>query len=205
MARGRKRKAGRRHPCGKLVPASVGETQREVVATVLEARQRPLRRPTERQAKDDRLGTALGRAAFAGKITADQYAAGEMYGEIMARNRAVMGLPMDQPRSVAALLYQQGIFGGVRLTMIRIWSRRFAAARGNHDAAHSRPRCAWCGWSQAQRPGSCSGLPRGRSIELVGSRPRQPWPWSGCPVPSFPCRQRQFVTRFTRPSSEVTN
>jgi hypothetical protein len=111
VARGRKRKAGRRHPCGKLVPASVGETQREVVATVLEARQRHYG-VTERQAKDDRLGTALGRVAFAGKITADQYAAGEMYGEIMARNRAVMGLPMDQPRSVTALLINEGIFGG---------------------------------------------------------------------------------------------
>jgi len=111
VARGRKRKAGRRHPCGKLVPASVGETQREVVATVLEARQRHYG-VTERQAKDDRLGTALGRVAFAGKITADQYAAGEMYGEIVARNRAVMGLPMDQPRSVTALLINEGIFGG---------------------------------------------------------------------------------------------
>jgi hypothetical protein len=111
VARGRKRKAGRRHPCGKLVPASVGETQREVVATVLEARQRHYG-VTERQAKDDRLGTALGRVAFLGKITSDQYAAGEMYGEIMARNRAVMGLPMDQPRSVTALLINEGIFGG---------------------------------------------------------------------------------------------
>ena len=111
MARGRKRKAGRRHPCGKLAPATVGETQREVVATVLEARQRHYG-VTARQAKDDRLGTALGRVAFAGKITADQYAAGEMYGEIMARNRAVMGLPMDQPRSVTALLINEGIFGG---------------------------------------------------------------------------------------------
>jgi len=111
VARGRKRKAGRRHPCGKLVPASVGETQREVLATVLEARQRHYG-VTARQAKDDRLGTALGRVAFAGNITADQYAAGEMYGEIMARNRAVMGLPMDQPRSVTGLLINEGIFGG---------------------------------------------------------------------------------------------
>ncbi len=111
MARGRKRKAGRRHPCGKLVRASVGETQREIVATVLQARQRHYG-VTVRQAKDERLGTALGRLAFAGKITADQYAAGEMYGEIMARNRTVMGLPMDQPRSVTSLLINEGIFGG---------------------------------------------------------------------------------------------
>ena len=99
MSRGRKRKAGRRHPCGKLAPASVGETQREAMSTVLEARQRHYG-VTAKQAKDKRLGSALGRLAFSGKITADQRAAGEMYGEIMARNRAVMGLPMDQPRSV---------------------------------------------------------------------------------------------------------
>lgn len=142
MARGRKRKAGRRHPCGKLVPASVGETQREVVATVLEARQRHYG-VTERQAKDDRLGTALGRVAFAGKITADQYAAGEMYGEIMARNRAVMGLPMDQPRSVTALLINEGIFGGSAADhdpdLVEKVRRRAAAAimmlrTADHDA-----------------------------------------------------------------------
>ncbi|MBB6190853.1 hypothetical protein FHS51_001073 [Sphingobium wenxiniae] len=111
MARGRKRKAGRRHPCGKLVRASVGETQRDAVATVLQARQRHYG-VTAKQAKDKRLGTALGRLAFSGKIAADQYAAGDMYGEIMARNRAVMGLPMDQPRSVTGLLINEGIFGG---------------------------------------------------------------------------------------------
>lgn len=111
MAHGRKRKAGRRHPSGKLVQPSSGETQREVVATVLQARQRHYG-VTAKQAKDERLGSALGRLAFAGKITADQYGAGEMYGEIMARNRAVMGLPMDQPRSVTGLLINEGIFGG---------------------------------------------------------------------------------------------
>lgn len=108
MARGRKRKAGKRLPCGKR-PRE--ESQQEAMATVLEARQRHYG-VTARQAKDERLGTALGRLAFAGQITADQYAAGQIYGEIMARNRAVMGLPMDQPRSVTALLINEGIFGG---------------------------------------------------------------------------------------------
>lgn len=108
MARGRKRKAGRRLPCGKR-PRE--ESQRDAMATVLEARQRHYG-VTPAQAKDDRLGTALGRLAFAGLIDADQYAAGQIYGEIMARNRAVMGLPMDQPRSVTALLINEGIFGG---------------------------------------------------------------------------------------------
>lgn len=111
MARGRKRKAGQRHPSGKLVQPGTGELQREAMATVIEARQRHYG-VTAKQAKDERLGTALGRIAFAGKITADQYAAGDMYGGIMARNRAVMGLPMDQPRSVTALLINEGIFGG---------------------------------------------------------------------------------------------
>ena len=108
MARGRKRKAGRRLPCGKR-PRE--ETQREVMSTVLEARQRHYG-VAAGQAKDERLGTALGRLAFANRISPDQYAAGQLYGEIMARNRAVMGLPMDQPRSVTALLINEGIFGG---------------------------------------------------------------------------------------------
>src|SRR5690606_42052243 len=59
-----------------------------------------------------RVGRAIGRLALTGSITAEQLAAIEMYGEIMARNRAVMGLPMDQPRSVTALLNNEGIFGG---------------------------------------------------------------------------------------------
>jgi hypothetical protein len=81
------------------------------MSTVLEARQRHYG-VSARQAKDERLGTAIGRLAFAGTISADHFAAGQLYGEIMARNRAVMGLPMDQPRSVTALLINEGIFGG---------------------------------------------------------------------------------------------
>jgi hypothetical protein len=111
MARGRKRKAGCRHPSGKLVQPGKAETQREATKTALGARQRHYG-VSARQASDERLGTALGRAAFAGKITAGQFAAGELYGDIMARNRAVLGLPMDQPRSVTALLINEGIFGG---------------------------------------------------------------------------------------------
>lgn len=108
MARGRKRKAGKRLPCGKR-PRE--ENRKEAMATVLEARQRHYG-VTATRAKDERLGSALGRLAFAGLIDPDHYAAGEMYGEIMTRNRAVMGLPMDQPRSVTSLLINEGIFGG---------------------------------------------------------------------------------------------
>lgn len=111
MARGRKRKAGKRHPSGKLVQPRLEETQREVMSTVLEARQRHFG-VSERQAKDERLGTPLGRLAFVGAITLSQYAAGELYGETMARHRAVVGLPPAQPRSVTGLLINEGIFGG---------------------------------------------------------------------------------------------
>lgn len=110
MARGRKRKAGRRHPCGKLVQPGKAETLREVTATVLAARQRQYG-VTARQAKDERLGSAIGRLAFAGKITAEQLAAAELYGDLMARNRAVMGLPPIHPHSATGLLLDEGIFG----------------------------------------------------------------------------------------------
>lgn len=110
MARGRKRKAGRRHPCGKLVQPGKAETLREVTATVLDARQRQYG-VTARQAKDERLGSAIGRLAFAGKITAEQLAAAELYGDLMARNRAVMGLPPIHPHSASGLLFDEGIFG----------------------------------------------------------------------------------------------
>lgn len=111
MAKGRKRKTGRRHPSGKLVQPGSAESQREAMATVLEARQRHFG-ISARQARDERLGTALGRLAFAGKITPDQFAAAELYGELIARCNAVMGLPSEQPRSVTGLLINEGIFGG---------------------------------------------------------------------------------------------
>ncbi len=110
MARGRKRKAGRRHPCGKLVQPGKAETMREVTATVLDARQRQYG-VTARQAKDERLGSAIGRLAFTGKITAAELAAAELYGDLMARNRAVMGLPPIHPHSATGLLLDEGIFG----------------------------------------------------------------------------------------------
>lgn len=112
MAKGRKRKAGKRHPCGKLVQASAGETQREVMATVLEARQRHYG-VTAKQARDERLGTALGRLTFCGVINAEQFAAGQKYGEIYHRHHAVMGLPMPFPASVTGILASDGVLGGV--------------------------------------------------------------------------------------------
>lgn len=112
MSRGRKRKHGRRHPSGKLVQLSGAETQREIMATVVQARRRHYG-VTAREACDARLGSALGRLGFHGVITPDQYSAGQVYATIIVRYRAVMGMPMDQPRSVTSLLANEGIFGGV--------------------------------------------------------------------------------------------
>jgi hypothetical protein len=112
MAKGRKRKAGKRHPSGKLVQPSAAETQREVMSTVLEARQRHYG-VTAKQARDERLGTALGRLAFTGGITTEQYAAGQKYAEIYYRHHAVMGLPMPFPASVTGILASDGVLGGV--------------------------------------------------------------------------------------------
>jgi len=111
VAKGRKRKAGKRHPSGKLVQPSGAETQREVMATVLDARQRHYG-VTARQARDERLGTALGRLAFGEVITAEQHAAGQKYAEIYHRHHAVMGWPMPFPASVTGILASDGVLGG---------------------------------------------------------------------------------------------
>jgi hypothetical protein len=108
MSRGRKKKPGKRHACGKRLRS---ETQHEAMSTVLEARQRHFQ-VTPRQARDERLGTALGRLAFREVITPDQYAAGEKFGELTHRHHVVFGLPLPNPSSVAGLLINEGIFGG---------------------------------------------------------------------------------------------
>ena len=60
MVRGRKRKPGKRYPCGKRTRQ---ETEKDAMSTVIEARRRHFG-VTAKQAKDERLGTALGRLAF---------------------------------------------------------------------------------------------------------------------------------------------
>ena len=88
------------------------ETQREVRETGVRARKRPYG-GTERQARDERMGRALGRLAFTASITAEQYAAGQKYAEIYHRHHAVMGWPLPFPASVTALLASDGVLGGV--------------------------------------------------------------------------------------------
>jgi len=107
MIRGRKRKPGLRYDCGKLRRE---ETEREAMATAIAARQRHYG-VTAKQARDERLGTSLGRLAFRKLISDTQYQAGVVFGELYQRHHIVMGLPVPSPRSVAGILINEGIFG----------------------------------------------------------------------------------------------
>ena len=106
--RGRKRKPGRRTACGRLARH---ETEKETLATVIAARRRHFG-VSAREARDPRLGTALGRLHYRGRISDEQYQAGLMFGELYQRHHRTMGLPTPSPRSVAGLLINEGIFGG---------------------------------------------------------------------------------------------
>ncbi len=106
--RGRKRKPGQRTACGRLARH---ETEKEAMATVIAARRRHYG-VSAREARDPRLGTALGRLNYQGRISAAQYQAGLTFGELYQRHHRTMGLPTPSPRSVAGLLINEGIFGG---------------------------------------------------------------------------------------------
>ena len=108
MARGRKRKPGKRYPSGKRMPA---ELQREALSTVIDARQRHYG-VSSRQARDQRLGTVLGRLAFRNAITSEQFQAGEQFAALVHHHHIAFGMPLPNPRSVIGLLDREGIFGG---------------------------------------------------------------------------------------------
>jgi hypothetical protein len=145
MVRGRKRKPGLRHPCGRRVRA---ETEREAMATVLAARQRH-HGVTARQARDERLGTALGRLAFHGIISEEQYEAGLCFGALYRRHHATLGLPLPSPRSVAGILINEGIFGGSSADpdpdLVERLRDRFGAATDALDACDRQQRASLAG------------------------------------------------------------
>jgi hypothetical protein len=96
MARaGRKRKQGKRTPSGRLSRAKaevrmrMAETERQAMATVLEARQR-LFGVTERKAKDPMAGTAVGRLCLSGQLSADQYDVAVRYMDARASYQSSM-------------------------------------------------------------------------------------------------------------------
>jgi hypothetical protein len=108
MIRGRKRKPGSRHACGKRTHA---ETEREAMQTVIDARQRHYG-VTARQARDERLGTSLGRLAYQDLINSAQYEAGLRFAELYQRHHLTLGMPVPHPRSLAGLMITAGIIGG---------------------------------------------------------------------------------------------
>ncbi|MDN2582949.1 hypothetical protein [Aquibium sp. ELW1220] len=133
MARGRKRKAGKRYPCGKRVRQ---ETEREAMSVALDARGRHYGVSSKR-ARDERLGSALGRLAFSGLISDLQYQAGVTFAALYRHHNVTVGLPMPSPSSVAGLLINEGIFGASPsepvLEVIDKVKRRFAEATAALD------------------------------------------------------------------------
>ena len=140
MAPGRKRKPGKRYPCGKRTKQQL---EMDAMSTAIEARKR-LFGVTSKQAKDERLGTALGRLAFRELISEKQYQAGLAFGELYHRHQTLMGMPSPSPRSVAGLLINEGIFGASPrepvLEVIEKVKRRFADATSVLDACDREQR-----------------------------------------------------------------
>ena len=134
MAPGRKSKAGRRYPCGKRTKHQL---EMDAMSVALDARRRHFG-VTAKQAKDERLGTALGRLAFRELISETQYQAGVAFGQLYRDHHATVGLPSPSPRSVAGLLINEGIFGASPsepvLEVIDKLKRRFGDATDALDA-----------------------------------------------------------------------
>ncbi len=112
MIRGRKRKPGLRYPCGKLKRE---ETEREAMATALSARQRHYG-ITVKQARDERLGSSLGRLNMQSLVSEPQYDAGTKFGRLHQAHHAIMGLPSPNPSSVTAIMIAAGLVAGVTTT-----------------------------------------------------------------------------------------
>ena len=140
MAPGRKRKPGKRYACGKRTRQ---ETERDAMSVAIDARRRHFG-VTAKQAKDERLGTALGRLAFRQLISEPQYQAGIAFAELYRHHHAVCGLLSPSPRSVAGLLINEGIFGASPsepvLVVIEKVKRRFADATSVLDACDREQR-----------------------------------------------------------------
>jgi hypothetical protein len=140
MAPGRKRKPGKRYPCGKRTRQ---ELEKDAMRVALDARRRHFG-VTAKQAKDERLGTALGRLAFRELISEAQYQAGVAFAQLYRDHHAVVGLPSPSPRSVAGLLINEGIFGASpsepALEVLEKLKRRFNDATNVLDACDREQR-----------------------------------------------------------------
>ena len=140
MAPGRKRKPGKRYPCGKRTRQ---ELEKDAMSVAIDARRRHFG-VSAKQAKDERLGTALGRLAFRELISESQYQAGLAFGQLYRDHHATVGLPSPSPRSVAGLLINEGIFGASPsepvLEVIEKLKRRFGDATDALDVCDREQR-----------------------------------------------------------------
>lgn len=138
MAAGRKRKTGKRYPCGKRTRQ---ETERDAMSTVIEARRRHFG-VTAKQAKDERLGTGTRASRILGT---DQRPA------IPGWCSVCRSLPEAQRHDRTAdaqpdfgLLINEGIFGAnlsePGLEVIEKLKRRFAEATAALDACDREQR-----------------------------------------------------------------
>ena len=186
MARGRKRKPGKRHPCGKLVRPSSGETQAQILATVVDARQRHYR-VTAAQARDQRLSSALGRLAFSGAVTQQQYEAGQRFGEVYHRHHVVTGIPLPTPRSVGGLMTGSGIIGSCTQQPGDDVVER---VRRHYDAALQVLADVYEYWLLKRRR---HGRPLVRSLQIPTSLDNQD------PLLIFRCRGLLGVTKYVDP------
>jgi hypothetical protein len=147
MAPGRKRKAGKRYPCGKRTRQ---ELEKDAMSVAIEARRRHFG-VTAKQAKDERLGTALGRLAFRDLISETQYQAGIAFGQLYRDHHATVGLPSPSPRSMAGLLINEGVVGASPsepvLDVLEKLKRRFNDATNVLDACDREHRM-----SRGRRP-----------------------------------------------------
>ena len=147
MAPGRKRKAGKRYPCGKRTRQ---ELEKDAMSVAIDARSHHFG-VTAKQAKDERLGTAFGRLGFRELISEKQYQAGIAFAELYRQHHTVLGLPSPSPRSVAGLLTNEGIFGASLsepvLEFVEKLKRRFNAATDKLDACDREHRM-----SRVRRP-----------------------------------------------------
>ena len=104
-----------------------------------------------KQARDERLGTSLGRLAFREAISDVQYQAGLAFAKLHHQHHLAMGLPVPSPSSVDGILIDEGIFGSSPsepvLEEIERLKRRFEQASDALDHCDREQR-----YSGARRP-----------------------------------------------------
>jgi len=147
MKAGRKRKTGARYASGRRKDSQRAE---DVMATALEARRRHFG-VTTKQAKDERLGSALGRLAFQRIISDVQFQAGQTFATLHRKYMIAFGLPSLSAKSAFGSLINEGIFGivpgEVPIDTVDKIRRRYGNAvealndcdREQHIAAGERP------------------------------------------------------------------